>query len=646
MYKGGPGRTGELAGPGPVGTPVAIWTVRTEGPIKSSPAVVGGTAYLVTGDSRVTALDLATGRTLWATPDTGFVGSVTVSDRMIYVAGLDQSLSALAIADGKRVWQVAGAVLRDHSPLLVGGLVIAGGADTSLHAYDAASGDVRWSAATGGDLTRGASAADGRVFVGSNDGFVYAFDRADGHRLWAHRTPATGFATTTVRNGAVYASGTTSDATGILYALDAATGEERWTFKEPGGLGLRSATVDGDGIYVGTVGGPVYGLGLDGSVRWTNQNPGETEASISVVGDTLYFFGTDDTAVALDRSTGHVLWQIPLGMGGGVAAGTTVADGIMLAGTDGGAVVAIGAPALAVGSPGPSEGPSGAPSRAPRSPLVPVGELTGAPGGLLVPVDATVAPDGSIWVAEGERDDFAIFGADGTFVERWGGSGSGDGQFDCAVQGSGDPTCSLVFGPSGDFYVGDSGNFRIQHFDRSRKHLANIGRFGSGDGQFLGQTSLALGGDARLYAADSERQVQLFDEHGKYVMTVGDLDGAARIREPAGLAVHGSSLFVTVGDTYRELLEFRTDGTFVRSGLRGRLGNATDLALGPDGNLYVADWDSNFSIVDPKTFAVAAVGQVGPGWPDSTVQGLDVLDDGRVVVAEWKFGKVELFRRP
>ena len=55
MYKGNPGRTGELLGPGPAEPVQALWTVETAGPIKSSPAVAGDEMFIVSGDSHVVA---------------------------------------------------------------------------------------------------------------------------------------------------------------------------------------------------------------------------------------------------------------------------------------------------------------------------------------------------------------------------------------------------------------------------------------------------------------------------------------------------------------------------------------------------------------------------------------------------------------
>ena len=449
---------------------------------------------------------------------------MTASPTRIFAVGKDGGLSALNVADGSVLWHVAGFVLPNHNPLVVGALVIAGGGDKRLHAYDTTTGAERWATATGGDLPRGASTADGLVYIGSDDGYLHAIDAATGVEAWSHRTTRPNPATTAVRAGTVYASVGNGYEAGQVQAFDAKTGAERWTFTAPNALGLRSMVVDDKAVYVGSDGGPVFALSLaDGSVRWTFDGASETEAPISIVGDTLYFFGNDLNVHAVDRTTGTERWHFALGTGDVVEAGTTVADGRILAGTGAGRILAIGSASLAVASASPSPA---ATTDASQDPLVPIGELTGAPGGLDQPLDVAIDPKGNLWVVE-TSDRFAIFGPDGTFIERWGSSGSANGLFAFTAQ-IGDPAGSIVFDKDGGFYVNDPGNYRVQHFDTSRQWLSNIGQFGSGDGQFVDPYGVAIGPDGDLYVADYTRaDIQVFHPDGTFVRKIGGPGGGA-----------------------------------------------------------------------------------------------------------------------
>src|SRR4030042_1741132 len=62
------------------------------------------------------------------------------------------------------------------------------------------------------------------------------------------------------------------------------------------------------------------------------------------------------------------------------------------------------------------------------------------------------------------------------FVTKWGSPGSGDGQFNYPA--------GVAVDSSGNVYVADLGNHRIQKFDSSGGFITKWGSSGSGDGQF------------------------------------------------------------------------------------------------------------------------------------------------------------------
>jgi DNA-binding beta-propeller fold protein YncE len=108
------------------------------------------------------------------------------------------------------------------------------------------------------------------------------------------------------------------------------------------------------------------------------------------------------------------------------------------------------------------------------------------------PSDVLVAPDGSIFVADGHGSDgnnrIVKLDPDGEFVTSWGTTGGEDGEFR-------DPH-ALAMDAAGRLFVGDRGNSRIQIFDQAGRHLATWTQFGRPSGLFIA--------DGTLYAADSE----------------------------------------------------------------------------------------------------------------------------------------------
>jgi len=94
----------------------------------------------------------------------------------------------------------------------------------------------------------------------------------------------------------------------------------------------------------------------------------------------------------------------------------------------------------------------------------------------------------------------------------------------------------IAFDAKGGFYVADTGNFRVQHFDKARKWLANIGKFGNEDGAFLDPVGIAVGPDGLVYVSDDARNdVQVFMPAGKHLRTIGGTGGG-----PGQLANIGS----------------------------------------------------------------------------------------------------------
>jgi len=108
------------------------------------------------------------------------------------------------------------------------------------------------------------------------------------------------------------------------------------------------------------------------------------------------------------------------------------------------------------------------------------------------PSDILIAPDGSIFVADGHGGEtnarIVKFTKDGKFIKSWGKKGTGPGEFD-APHG-------FAMDSAGRLFVADRGNSRIQIFDQEGKFLAEWRQFGRPSGVFIDKNDI-------LYSADS-----------------------------------------------------------------------------------------------------------------------------------------------
>jgi len=98
----------------------------------------------------------------------------------------------------------------------------------------------------------------------------------------------------------------------------------------------------------------------------------------------------------------------------------------------------------------------------------------------------------------------AVVGAQApTYITQWGTPGSGNGQFN-NIGG-------VAVGGSGNVYVSDVGNYRIQKFTSSGAYVTQWGTQGNGNGQFQATHGVAVDASGHVYASDlGNNRIQVF----------------------------------------------------------------------------------------------------------------------------------------
>lgn len=161
------------------------------------------------------------------------------------------------------------------------------------------------------------------------------------------------------------------------------------------------------------------------------------------------------------------------------------------------------------------------------------------------PKDLALGPDGRVYVTEARANRVTVFNREGSLATRWGAAGTGDGEFN--------EPWGIAVAPDGEVYVADTWNHRVQRFDASGRFLGKWGilgdtqgQVGVGPGQFWGPRDIAIGADGRVYVTDTgNKRIQVFDRAGTFLAAIGG-EGPApgRLREPVGLTWAGDSLWV------------------------------------------------------------------------------------------------------
>ncbi|HET9768194.1 MAG TPA: PQQ-binding-like beta-propeller repeat protein, partial [Thermoanaerobaculia bacterium] len=175
-----------------------------------------------------------------------------------------------------------------------------------------------WTFATGGPVRSSPLLADGVVFFGSGDGNLYAVDAATGKERWRFTTgePVDGSpAYAAPRAGAALVVVASRD--GFLHAVDAASGRERWRLALGAELPfhwgwdfiLSTPAVDGDRLYVGSGSGEVLAVdAASGKVIWRHATAGRVRSSPTVADGVVYVGSFDGHLYALDAATGAERW--------------------------------------------------------------------------------------------------------------------------------------------------------------------------------------------------------------------------------------------------------------------------------------------------------------------------------------------------
>jgi DNA-binding beta-propeller fold protein YncE len=162
-----------------------------------------------------------------------------------------------------------------------------------------------------------------------------------------------------------------------------------------------------------------------------------------------------------------------------------------------------------------------------------------ADGEGIVPVDIAVGPKGKeLFITSNNTHQVVVFSTKGEFLRAWGGEGEDDGQFRFPA--------TIDIDASGNVYVVDVINARVQKFDSAGTHLLTIGERGGKAGTFYRPKGVAVDDAGNIYVSDSFLGVvQVFNPDGEFAYVIGE-DGTATVYDtPVGLAASGSRLYVT-----------------------------------------------------------------------------------------------------
>jgi DNA-binding beta-propeller fold protein YncE len=222
---------------------------------------------------------------------------------------------------------------------------------------------------------------------------------------------------------------------------------------------------------------------------------------------------------------------------------------------------------------------------------------------------------GDLFVVDGGNERVEEFNPAGKFLTEWGAYGSGEGEFS-GISG-------LAISASGTIYTSETGGDRVQEFTPAQAgavrevYSTQWGSAGSGHGEFLYTGEPAITSSGHVLVTDNEADdVQEFTPQGKYLATYGSKgEGNGQMSGPTGLTVNQSTGEILVAECANDRIQvLKSEGKYVREFGRGQLSCPGAVALDSSGDAWVADSDKN-RIVEygPTGTLIASYGSEGTG---------------------------------
>jgi RHS repeat-associated protein len=259
---------------------------------------------------------------------------------------------------------------------------------------------------------------------------------------------------------------------------------------------------------------------------------------------------------------------------------------------------------------------------------------TGA-GQLDEPTSTAIAPNGDVWVADPVNHRLQEFSSSGTFIEAIGwGVSTGKEEFQTCTSsckaglaglGAGEfsnPEGLAVNQNSGDIYVADSTQDRIQELSATGAYITSFGSYGTGAGELYEPHGITLDSSGDVWVADTNNcRVEEFSASGAFLKSYGEPGTKlGQFEGTFGVAIAGGNVYVTDIENQRVQELKPATGEWVRE--FGDTGSETEklsypwaIASDPlNGDVYVTSYgNSRIQAFTPEGKYVEGFGSFGSG---------------------------------
>ncbi len=239
-----------------------------------------------------------------------------------------------------------------------------------------------------------------------------------------------------------------------------------------------------------------------------------------------------------------------------------------------------------------------------------------------------------------------------TYSSQFGGSGTGNGQMKSPA--------GIAMDSSGDLWVADTANHRVQEFSSTGSYMGQFGSEGTGNGQFKEPVGIAIDAKNNIWVSDqTNNNVQEFNEKHEWVRTVSSwkmgkfpTETTITIKSPRGLAIDAKGN-VWVAEGGKTVIEFSETGEYIREIgewtveiiHKENLSNPGGVAIDPSGDVWVADTNNNRIVEFSSTGSyMKQFGTVGTGAGQfKEPKGIAITKEGYIWVADTLNDRMQKF---
>ena len=224
------------------------------------------------------------------------------------------------------------------------------------------------------------------------------------------------------------------------------------------------------------------------------------------------------------------------------------------------------------------------------------------------PRAVTTGPDDSVYLLD-NAGRVLVFDRNGQPKRQW--------KMPAAKVGNPEGICLLR---DGRIAVADTHYHRVVFFTSTGQVSGMFGKEGQGPGEFIWPVAVIEDDDGHLFVSEygGDNRVQKFDANLEFVLSFGNRgDRPGEFQRPSGMVWFAGRLYIV--DAFNDRIQvFAGDGRFIEilgaQDEASRLHYPYDIALGPDGDLFVVEYGAGrVSRFDLRGKLLGRFGSTGSG---------------------------------